>query len=51
MIGLSFPENVTVIEEECGLQHHINVSWEVSRYCNKYCYYIHDIPEQSLVIS
>ena len=34
MIGLSFPENVTVIEEECGLQHHINVSWEVSRYCN-----------------
>ena len=32
MIGLSLPENVEVIEVECGLQHHINVSWEVSRY-------------------
>ena len=32
MIGLSFPENVTVIEEECGLQHHITVFWEVSEY-------------------
>ena len=29
-IGLPFPKNVVAVEEECGLQHHINVSWEVS---------------------
>jgi hypothetical protein len=28
--GLPFPENVVAVEETCGLQHHINVSWENS---------------------
>ena len=29
-IGLPFPENIVAVEKECGLQHHIDVSWEVS---------------------
>ena len=30
MIGLSFPETLTAIEEKCGLQQLINVFWDVS---------------------
>ena len=29
-LGLAFPENVRAVEEECGLQQLVNVSWEVS---------------------
>ena len=43
LIGISFPENVTVIEEECGLQHHINVSWEVSRYYKLLLYHVYNM--------
>ena len=30
VLGLPFPENVQAIEEECGIQSVINISWEVS---------------------
>ena len=29
LLGLPFPENVQAIEEECGIQSLINISWEV----------------------
>ena len=29
-IGFPFPENVVAIEEECGLQYQMNISWKVS---------------------